>query len=230
MDATLNLARSYRAPSLEERYQFIELGGATYLGDVNLAAEKGNTADIGVRIHTARFSLRANAFINAMNDLVIDERRSDTLYAKNNLGEALLQGGEVTLEYNPFSVFVLHVNAAYVRGRDTGNESDLPQMPPLSTRIGLRMPVSGLLTAELLFTAAADQDAVAEGEAATPGYGLLHLRLRSEAFRFSGVSAVLYAGVDNVFDRSWRRHLSTLRGIIVDEPGRNVFFRIHLLF
>lgn len=230
LDATLNLARSYRAPSLEERYQFIELGGATYLGDVNLSAEKGSVVDLGLRFHGSRLAFSVNGFINSMNGLVVDERLSDTLYVKKNVGDALLSGGEITLEYNPFDAWVLHAGASYVRGRDTGSDTDLPQMPPLSARIGLRIPVSGILTADILFDAAADQDAVAVGEARTPGYGLLHLHVRSHALRVAGVTAVLNAGVDNLLDRSWRRHLSTLRGIIVSEPGRSIFLRIQLLF
>jgi hemoglobin/transferrin/lactoferrin receptor protein len=230
MDATLNISRSYRAPSLEERYQYIELGGATYLGDVNLSAEKGSTVDLGLRFHDERFSLRANVFANAMNDMVVDDRRSDTLFVKSNIGEALLYGGELTMELNLIAAWILSVNASYVRGRDTGSETDLPQMPPLSGRFGLRMPVSGICTADLILDAAADQEAVAVGEARTPGYGLVHLHLRSDAIRIAGASVMLYAGVDNLFDRSWRRHLSTLRGLIVSEPGRNVFIRIQLLF
>ncbi|MBE0646114.1 MAG: TonB-dependent receptor [Bacteroidetes bacterium] len=230
LDATLNLSRSFRAPSLEERYQYIELGGATYLGDVNLAAEKGSVVDLGLRLHDAHLAIRGNAFVNAMNDLVVDERRSDTLYVKSNVGKALLYGGELSAEWNPVSTLVLHTAVSYVRGRDTGNDSDLPQMPPFGGRLGLRIPVSGIMSADLMLDAAADQDAVASGEDRTPGYALVHLHLRSDAFRIAGLGVVLFAGVDNVFDRSWRRHLSTLRGLIVTEPGRNMFFRLQLLF
>ncbi len=230
LDATLNIARSYRAPSLEERFQYIELGGATYLGDVALAAEKGSVVDLGLRLHDPRFSLRGNLFVNAMSDLVVDERRSDTLYVKGNVGEALLYGGELTAEWNPYAAFVVHAALSYVRGRDTGEDLDLPQIPPLSGRFGLRIPISGIATADLIVDATADQDAVAIGEKRTPGHALLHFHLRSNAWTIAGVSATLYAGVDNVFDRSWRRHLSTLRGLVVAEPGRNMFVRLLLRF
>ncbi len=230
LDATLNVSRSYRAPSLEERFQYIELGGATYLGDVGLAAEKGSVADLGLRLHADRVTVRVNAFVNAMHDLVVDERRSDTLYVKTNVGTALLQGGELVVEYNPFSSLVLYGSASYVRGRDTETDADLPQMPPLSGRIGLRVPVSGFFSADLALDAAADQDAVAPGEDRTPGYAIMHVRLQSRTFHFAGLDAALSAGVENVFDRAWRRHLSTLRGIVAAEPGRNMFFRLQLLF
>lgn len=103
-------------------------------------------------------------------------------------------------------------------------------MPPLSVRAGVAVPVSGIGRFEAVIAAVADQERVAAGEERTPGHALLHLRLRSESFRFAGVAASLAAGVDNLFDRSWRRHLSTLRGLIVAEPGRNIFVRLNLLF
>lgn len=230
LDATLNFARSYRAPSLEERFQYIELGGATYLGDVSLAAEKGNVVDLGLRFHNPRFSLRGNLFANVMRDLVVDERRGDTLYVKSNVGEALLYGGELTAEWNPYGTFVVRASVSSVRGRDTGNDLDLPQMPPLAGRVGLQIPVSGIATADLIVDAAADQEAVAPGEDRTPGYALLHLHLRTDVFTIAGVRATLYAGIDNVLDRAWRRHLSTLRGLVVAEPGRNLFVRLLLRF
>jgi hemoglobin/transferrin/lactoferrin receptor protein len=230
LDLTLNAARSYRAPSLEERFQYIELGGAVYLGDVALAAEKSSSLDAGLRLRGERLMLSANAYVNAMNDLVVDERRSDTLYVKRNVGEALLYGGELSVEYHAFSALVLHAQLSVVRGRDAGAGGDLPQMPPTNVRAGVRVPVSGYGTADLILVAAADQERIATGEDRTPGYGLLHLHLRSERFRLAGVSAALYAGIDNIFDRSWRRHLSTLRGLIVAEPGRNMFLRLQLLF
>lgn len=230
LDLTLNVSRSFRAPSLEERFQYIELGGAVYLGDIALEAEKSYSLDAGLRLRSERFTLSANAFVNAMRDLVVDERRSDTLYVKANVGEALLYGGEVSAECNPVSSLTLHAQISYVRGRDSGADADLPQMPPLSLRTGIRIPLSGIGSAEAILDAAAEQERLAPGEDRTPGYALFHLRLRSESFRVAGLSVALYGGIDNVFDRSWRRHLSTLRGLIVTEPGRNFFLRMQLLF
>jgi outer membrane receptor protein involved in Fe transport len=40
----------------------------------------------------------------------------------------------------------------------------------------------------------------------------------------AGGAAVRFrVGVDNVFDRAYRLHLSTLRGVVKLEPGRNWF-------
>jgi outer membrane receptor protein involved in Fe transport len=40
---------------------------------------------------------------------------------------------------------------------------------------------------------------------------------------FSGVSLMVRGGVRNILDRDYRNHLSTLRGVVTSEPGRNLF-------
>jgi hemoglobin/transferrin/lactoferrin receptor protein len=225
---TGNVSRAFRAPALEERYQFIELGGATYVGDPDLAAEKGSMFDLGARYYGEGISLRLNAFLRRMQDLVVDARVSDTLYRKENVGEARIYGLEFSGEYNPMSALTLFASLAYLRGEDTGAGQDLPQMPPLCGRAGMRFAFADIAEAELSASFAADQDAVAAGESRTPGYVLYHLRLRSRPVRIAGLQARVVAGIENVFDRSWRRHLSTLRGLILTEPGRNMTLRLQL--
>jgi hemoglobin/transferrin/lactoferrin receptor protein len=225
---TGNVSRAFRAPALEERYQFIELGGATYVGDPDLAAEKGSMFDLGARYYGEVFSVRLNAFLRSMQDLVVDARVSDTLYRKDNVGEARIYGLEFSGEYNPLTALTLFTSLAYVRGEDTGAGQDLPQMPPLRGRAGMRIAIAHAAEAELSATFAADQDAVAPGESRTPGYALYHLRVRSRSVRIAGLDARIIAGVENIFDRSWRRHLSTLRGMLITEPGRNMTLRLQL--
>ncbi len=230
IDLTANAARSFRAPSLEERFQFIELGGAAYVGDVDLAAEKGTFLDAGIRLRDDDFTLRANAFLRLMGDLVVDARVNDTLYRKSNVGEARLYGAELTGEFRLADGFIGYASAALVRGEDTGAGTDLPQMPPLSGRAGLRLAMLPAVTVDLSADLTADQEHTAPGEIRTPGSMRVNLRLRSDQLRFGSVGFSLSGGVENLFDRAWRRHLSTLRGLIVSEPGRNIYIRMRVLW
>ncbi|MBN1446836.1 MAG: TonB-dependent receptor, partial [Bacteroidetes bacterium] len=142
LDLTANMARAFRAPSLEERYQFIELGGATYIGDVDLAAEKGAFLDAGLHFRHADVVVHATAFLRFMNDLVIDARVSDTLYQKANVGEARIFGAELSGEWRLFHTVVGYASASLVRGEDSGTGTDLPQMPPVRGRAGIRIPLA----------------------------------------------------------------------------------------
>jgi hemoglobin/transferrin/lactoferrin receptor protein len=230
IDMTLNLARSWRAPALEERYQYIELGGATYLGDPALRAEKGSTVDVGIRARTARLSVSANVFLNDMRDLVVDARRLDTLYVKDNVGEARLYGFELSSEYSPAPGATAYVGLSYVRGEDTGGGGNLPSIAPATLRTGMRFSVFDAVHGDVRFTVTADQEHVAVGETTTPGSGVVDLYLRGNTLSVAGLGVQLFAGVENLFDRAYRRHLSTLRGLINLEPGRNIFARLRILW
>jgi outer membrane receptor protein involved in Fe transport len=40
----------------------------------------------------------------------------------------------------------------------------------------------------------------------------------------------LIGGVENIFDKAYREHLSSTRGLIKLEPGRNIFLKLVLDF
>ncbi|MBK6681251.1 MAG: TonB-dependent receptor [Ignavibacteriales bacterium] len=49
---TFNFGKSFRAPSLEERFQFLDLGGLVKLGDPALEPEEGWFYDFGYRYYS----------------------------------------------------------------------------------------------------------------------------------------------------------------------------------
>jgi iron complex outermembrane receptor protein len=122
---------------------------------------------------------------------------------------------------------LLTLSGAYVRGdRDLAPElgvgdRDLPEMPPLNTRLALRYD-PGRWFVEGETVAAARQSRVDSGLSETPTPGVVVGNLRG-GFEQGPVS--LYVGVDNLFDRAYRSHLSYQRdpfrsGTAVPEPGR----------
>ena len=76
----------------------------------------------------------------------------------------------------------------------------------------------------------AAQKKIAIGETATESYFVSDFSLYSAAREFGITSFQLFAGVDNVFNKSYRNHLATNRGIILTEPGRNVFVKVIMKF
>jgi len=58
----------------------------------------------------------------------------------------------------------------------------------------------------------------------------LDLALSSRKFDLGFASLRLFAGVDNLTNASYTNHLSTNRGSISVEPGRNIFVRASLAF
>jgi outer membrane receptor protein involved in Fe transport len=48
--------------------------------------------------------------------------------------------------------------------------------------------------------------------------------------KLSSTNFRIFTGVENVFDKAYRNHLSTTRGTIKIEPGRNIFFKLAVEF
>jgi hemoglobin/transferrin/lactoferrin receptor protein len=246
IDVTLNAGRSYRSPALEERFKYIDLGSKVRLGDPDLKPEKGLFGDIGLRIWKDHLQVQANGFINYLNDMIVeipgifiytlntgtDAGLTDTLPAlKNaNVDRALLTGFDASLNYQLFRNAVISAKTSYVRGFNLQQEQDLPLIPPFSAGLGFRYHVPGVFTVEWTTTRVAGQTKIAAGETATDPCFLSDFALYSSPAEIGLTSFQLFTGVDNVFNKSYRNHLATNRGMILAEPGRNVFLKLVIRF
>lgn len=245
-DLSFNFARSFRAPSLEELFKYIDLGNYVRLGNTNLKPESGYSADLGIRVWKPRLNFQADVFANRILNMIVEapgsfiytintgasEGLTDTLPAlvNKNVSKAKLYGFDFGFQYNFHSDFVLLGTGSYVRGKDTEAGTDLPQIPPLSGRLGLRYTNSKIGSAELTVVGATGQDRIAEGEKETGGFTRLDLALSSTRINLGPTILQVFAGVDNITDRSYTSHLSTNRGSISVEPGRNAYLRLNLAF
>jgi hemoglobin/transferrin/lactoferrin receptor protein len=228
LDLCFSGARSFRSPSLEERYQYILLGADTYLGNPNLQPERGSFFDVGVRLWKPAVQITANVFLNSLNNLVIDRAVNDSLYVKSNVGSARLYGFDAGASYNFYQNVVAYTSAAYVRGRDTETSTDLPEIPPFNGRLGLRSPLWHLFDVDLAASFFAGQHKVAKGEMTTPGYAYFDMYLTSRAVSLAGLRTTFNFAVENLTNRAYRNHLASNRGLVSAEPGRNFKVSIRL--
>ncbi len=245
-DLSLSVARSFRAPSLEERFKYIDLGNYVLLGNTDLKPENGYSANLGLRMWKKRFNFQADVFANRILNMIVEvpgefiytintgasEGLTDTLPAlvNTNVSKALLYGFDFGFQYNFYSDLVVFGTGSYVRGKDTEAGINLPQIPPLSGRLGIRYTHNKIGAAEMTLVGAAGQDMIAEGETETGGYARLDLGLSSTSISLGPVRLQIFAGIDNITDRSYTSHLSTNRGNISVEPGRNIYLRMNLAF
>ena len=179
IDLSLNLARSFRSPSLEERFKYIDLGNYVRLGDPNLHPESGYSIDLGLRIWKPNLNFQIDAFVNRISNMIVEtpgefiytnntgtsEGTTDTIPAliNANVSKALLYGVDFGLQYNIYSGLVLSASGAYVRGKDTEADANLPQIPPLNGRLGIRYTCPGIGSAEVTVIGASRQDKIAGG-------------------------------------------------------------------
>lgn len=224
----LSLAKSFRSPSLEERYQYINLGNLIEIGNPALNPEKGFFSDLGTRIWGDNFSFNFDVFANSITDLVVQKNgtyENSPALINTNIGKAILYGFDSGFEFNFFSNFVFYGDISYVRGRDTEENQNLPQIPPLNGTLGIRTPLLSYINIDLSSTIFAAQNNIAEGEMTTPGYAYYDLYLFTNNFNAGSFYFQFTGGMENIFNKAYRNHLSTNRGFITVEPGRNLFIK-----
>ena len=228
LDLTLTLGKSFRSPTLEERYKYIDLGSLVEIGDPELDSEEGLFGDIGMKFKYNNFSLAANSFINKLTNLVSEE--STTFDGRNalkqtNIGKAQLYGFDLKASCKlPFDIDLLG-NLAYVFAEDTYNNQALAFVPPLNGNVTVKYLGFDLLNLSLAANFFADQDRVAEWEMETPGYTYFDVFAYTKLLVFFKTQTELYFGIENVTDKEFQNHLSTNRGLIKTEPGRNFTVR-----
>lgn len=246
LDVTVTLGRSFRSPSLEERYKFIDLGNKVRVGDPELAPEHGYTVDVGFRLWKNDLNIRGNLFLNKFSDLIVEKSgqyvyeyttgpesgTTDTLPAliNSNVDKSRLYGFDMKMDYKLFENAVLHGMISFVRGQDIKNNDHLPLIPPLNGRLGIKYHIPDFLTIDLTSVIYDEQDKVAEGETKTDGYTLFDLSVYSDSIGFEGGNIKFFGGVENIFDTAYRNHLSTNRGMVDYQPGRNFFVKMQIQF
>ncbi len=229
LDFTLSLGLSFRSPSLEERFQYIDQGSYVRVGNPFLKSEKVKSADFGIRYYSSNLKITSSIFFNYFNNLVAEipgtfEGRN--AFIKTNIGEARMYGFDFHADYNFSKDYIFYATASYVKGDDITANEDLPQIPPLNGNIGIKFDLFEKLQANFSSTIFAAQNRVAANEMTTPGYAVFNLSVNTHTLKLSSLKLRVYAGVENIFNKNYCYHLSTTRGSITIEPGRNFFINL----
>ena len=243
-DLTMTLSKAYRAPGLEERFKYIDLGSIVEIGDPELEPEEGYFFDMGTRVWAEKFQFTGNIFANSMTNLIVSSpgvfiynytsnpSNYDTLNANinSNVEKALLYGFDASAGYNIFDGITISAMAGFVRGRNTLNDTDLPQIPPFNGRLILKYYLSGIFSTELSVNLTADQEKIATGEKESKGFASYDFGIYSVPYKIWNLRLETFAGVQNITDRAYMNHLSTNRGLVKYEPGRNFYLKVRLNF
>jgi iron complex outermembrane recepter protein len=229
-------ARSHRNPSVEELFaQGPHLGVGVYeIGDENLKDEIGQGADLFVKWSNGIVEFEAAGFFNFFRNYIIFEPTGDIdpgsgfPVFRYTGDEARLMGGELGISFRLFENLQLGFNADYVDGvRYTNGREYLPFIPPLRFMANVEYDFGvGWIGGRLVSAAA--QNRVAPEEDVTGGYTLVGL---SAGFRvnYPGRHIVILR-VDNLFDKSYRDHLSRIEDRNFPMPGRNFSLAYRLFF
>ena len=227
---TLSLANAYRVASIEERFKYIDLGGAVHAGDIDLKPEKGLFANLNYSITKNKLLLKTDLFYNYLFDMIAEEKVSDSplLYKNKNIDKAMFTGAELSMEWLISKQFKASAQAGYVYTRDVETGKPLPLIPPAHGLVSLTYFHPKYVDTTISMEWAAAQNEIADNETATPGYAILNIDFQSMPIKVQNSYVQLFAGVNNILDKAYRNHLFNNRPGMdkLYEAGRNVFVKL----
>jgi len=220
------LTRSYRAPALEELYNFgPHVGNLAFeIGNTNLDREASLGFDVSVRHRSDRARGEINAFLYNIDNFVFPSASTreviDGLFVSQYLqGNSRFSGFDGQVGIGLHDRVWANASVGYVRARLTETDEWVPRIPPLHARVWLDVPVGGFtVTPEVVW--AGQQDRLFRNETETDGYTLLNLQASYMLARSHHAHVFSISG-DNLTDELYRRHTSFIKDL-APEMGRRV--------
>ncbi|HNZ97366.1 MAG TPA: TonB-dependent receptor, partial [Thermoanaerobaculia bacterium] len=234
-ELSATLGRAVRPPGPEERYFALRRMGTDWVGDPGLDPAVNHQLELGLRFQRDRIAGNLDAWYSEVDGYitVVEVARQQPVPGVMNPRarswanqDVRMWGAEASVTLDLGAGLALAATGSFTRGeRDLDRargivDRDLAEMPAASGRLTLRWERAAWL-AEAEGVAAARQERVDASllEEATPGWAVANLRGGWQGARFS-----VLAGVENLFDRQYREHLSYQRdpfrsGARVPEPG-----------
>ncbi|MBK8662661.1 MAG: TonB-dependent receptor, partial [Ignavibacteriales bacterium] len=190
--------------------------------------------DFGYRYYSNSAMWKINFFLNTLTNMVVEtpgftyQNRPATQMV--NFGSAKIYGLDLAFELHIIKDLILYGRGSIVRGEDTKKTEDLPFMPGDNGTLGLRAKAHEYVDISLEIEGVMDQNKVAPSEKRTGGYSLVNMMINIKPVKIAYGELVFTLGVDNILDRLYLSHLSTNRGLVKAEPGRNIFIRANYNF
>ncbi|MFN8255175.1 MAG: TonB-dependent receptor [Bacteroidales bacterium] len=235
-----NIAKAYRTPNIAELTSKGQHEAIYELGDENLVPENSYEGDLSLHMHKDNYTVDFAIFYNYIFDFIYIGPTADTsseglpVY-KYSQSDSKLYGGEAGIHLHPKAAEWLHLEANYslVRGLKE-NENYLPFIPADNLKTELRFEGKNLkimkrpylsINTDFVFT----QNKIAQEETATDGYTLLNLALGTDIL-FYNQPISIGISINNIFDKKYADHMSTLKEVNLLEPGRNFTFSLKVPF
>lgn len=236
----VNVATAYRTPNLAELTSNGQHETRYELGDNSLIPENSYEYDASMHYHKRNITIDIAGFYNVIDHYIFISPTGDTAksgipiykYMQRN---STLMGGEAGIHYHPVSIKWLHFESTYssVVGKQS-NGDYLPFIPAHKLHFELRIEkekfaflhksyISGTLSS------AFKQANVAPDETQTNAYSLFDISFGGTIL-LKRQSIVMCVGINNVFDKKYIDHLSTLKEVGMYNPGRNITIALKFPF
>lgn len=228
----LNFAKGYRVPNISELTSNGLHDNRYEVGNSDLLAQDSYETDASVHYERENLVFDVSLFYNKINNYIFvsptDETSSDgaKIYRYSQT-DAKLYGGEAGFHYHPGAINWLHFKTtySYVIGKEDSG-SYLPFIPANKLRFEVRftaqnMGVLNKPSFQISTLTAFDQNNPSAFETSTSGYTLVNLNLYS-VLHILGRSFEMSLAANNIFDKKYIDHLSTLKDLGYGGEGRNI--------
>lgn len=250
LNLRLNAARGFRAPSVSElSSDGVHEGSIQYeLGNANLRPEYSMQVDLGMDYTSRYVSLNASLFCNWIQDYIFLGRlpyETDGYRTyRYRQGDAVLTGGEVSVDVHPINPLHIANAFSYVRGlqlHQTAESRNLPLMPAprWSSQVRYEFPTFGRGRCRRTYVGLGmDYNfrqnhfyALDDTETATPSYALFNVMAGMDLHVLGHNCLELSLVCHNLFDTVYQSHLSRLKyaaGPGIAGMGRNVCLKVNI--
>lgn len=236
----VNFAAAYRTPNLAELTSNGQHELRYEIGDQNLVPENAYEADLSIHYHKDNYTLDIAGFYNIVDNYIFISPTGDTTVSGIDIfrykqANSVLFGGEAGLHIHPKPIKWLHFKATFssVIGKQE-NGDYLPFVPAHKLKFELQTEKEKLLFLHNAFisvntTTAFNQNNAAPDETPTKGYTLLDLSVGGN-IKVKNQFFTLSLSANNVLDKKYIDHLSTLKEVNLYNQGRNISLSLRIPF
>ncbi len=231
----LNIARSERAPTIEELYSNgPHLAGYSYeIGNKDLKSELGYSMEFSANYNINELNIGIsfydNEFLNyifPINTGKINYSQLLPIYQISNT-KARIYGGSFKFSYEFIRDFKANLSMSYSRGYNLSERKNLPMMPPLKGKFEInysRAKFSVAFSSD--FTAR--QKFLGDFETETSGYAIFSFYFRYLSEIWNKPLSINFA-IENLTNQLYYNHLSRIKSIF-PEAGRNIKISINFFY
>jgi len=220
--AFANLSRSYRVPSLNERFYTGISGRGFIIAQPDLRPETALNLDGGVRYTGRRLFAGFYAFSYQIDDMIERYTNSPGIYTYGNIDKGRIRGLEFEVEYFPIPGWKIFGNLFSIKGRSVKTEVPLNDVPPFHVYAGTRIWL-GRFSAEINGTFQLKKNDPGPAEVAIPGSELVNVK----AHYMLNPSLSFYVLVSNLLDNNFFARPDSEAML---EPGRSLSVGIAFSF
>lgn len=235
-----NFAAAFRTPNLAEltsngvheiRYE---------LGNSELVPQQAYETDVSIHYHVKNLTLDLAGFYNIIREYIYISPTNDSTINNERIyrytqGDAVLFGGEAGFHFHPERWHWLHFEGSFSRVTGMLSNGDyLPFIPADKLYFELKFEEDKLGKLEDSFiristSTAFDQSHPAPEEGPSESYTLADAAIGTK-FSFGRLALLVEFSVNNLFDRKYRDHLSTLKEVGYFDPGRSYAVSVSIPF